>query len=124
MMTIDERDFHFATQRLAYDFCAPQDSKTSNEYAFYIHKANSYDDQHQLNRYLRTVSSIVELKPQKSSALRAASYLLLKRNLATHAIPILTRVRDKRPFELQVYHDLARSYAAAKNTASPLCITK
>ena len=38
--------------------------------------------------------------------------MLLKEQIASHAVSIFTRVRDKRPFEPQVYRDLAKSYAA------------
>ncbi|BBM87972.1 DUF2135 domain-containing protein [Candidatus Uabimicrobium amorphum] len=108
---LDDTHFTFSPQKLRYDFSSQKEGASEN-FLFYIKKAQSYDAKRNLSGYLRAVSSIVELKSQESSALRVAGYLLLKEQVASHAVSIFTRVRDKRPFEPQVYRDLAKSYAA------------
>lgn len=108
---LDDTHFAFSIPKLAYDFSTPKKAASEN-YLFYIQKAQNYNAKQNLSGYLRALSSIVELKPQESAALRVAGYLLLKEQIASHAVSIFTRVRDKRPFEPQVYRDLAKSYAA------------
>ncbi|WP_372371421.1 hypothetical protein [Candidatus Uabimicrobium sp. HlEnr_7] len=116
---LDESNFSFSLQQLPYTFPGKQPAKEN--YTWYLKKAQKYSAQDNLTGYMRALSSVVELQPQESTALRVAGYLLLKEKIASHAVSVFRRVRDKRPFEPQAYRDLAKSYATlGKNEVAAL----
>ncbi|MBN2489281.1 MAG: hypothetical protein JXQ29_00325 [Planctomycetes bacterium] len=62
---------------------------------------------------LRALSTVVELHPGRSDALRLVGYRLLAMDEPGGAARLFDRVRDSRPFEPHSYRDLARSLEAA-----------
>lgn len=62
---------------------------------------------------LRALSSVVELYPGRSDALRLVGYRLLALEEPGYAAGLFDRVRESRPFEPHSYRDLARSLEAA-----------
>jgi tetratricopeptide (TPR) repeat protein len=60
---------------------------------------------------IRCLSSLVELEPQNTVALRLVGYSLLRKDVHEPAISLFSRVRDVRAFEPQSYRDLAKCYA-------------
>lgn len=59
---------------------------------------------------LRALSSIVELEPGRSGALRLVGYRLLGLERPDFATVLFEKIRDSRPFEPHGYRDLARTF--------------
>lgn len=66
---------------------------------------------------LRALSSIVELEPSRSDALRLVGYRFLGLGRPAYATTLFERIRDARPFEPHGYRDLARSYERLGKTS-------
>jgi len=62
---------------------------------------------------LRALSTVVEMHPGRSDALRLVGYRLLSMKQPAYAASLFDRVRESRPFEPHAYRDLARSLEAA-----------
>lgn len=61
---------------------------------------------------VRCLSSLVELEPGSSVALRLVGYWLLQHNFPELALGLFERVKEKRSFEPHSYRDLAKCYWA------------
>jgi len=63
---------------------------------------------------LRALSTVVEMHPGRSDALRLVGYRLLNMDQPAYAAGLFDQVRQHRPFEPHSYRDLARSLEACR----------
>ena len=78
----------------------------------YLEEARQRIQQHRLFPGLRALSTVVEVHPGRSDALRLVGYHLLQLGQPGFAVHVFDRVRQQRPFEPHSYRDLARSLEA------------
>jgi hypothetical protein len=81
----------------------------------YLAEARRRADAKDASGAVRALSSVVEIYPGRSDALRLAGYRLLDLQQPVQAARLFQRVQQSRPFEPHSYRDLARSLEAAGN---------
>ena len=81
----------------------------------YLAEARRRASANDLAGAIRALSSVVEVYPARSDALRLVGYRLLDLKQPLQAARLFQRVEQSRPFEPHSYRDLARSLEAAGN---------
>lgn len=118
---LTKNDFEFPDKEIACKLYwreqLPQDylaalRQHSKDYNHYLQEGERRYRLSFLGDYIRCVSSLVELEPNNTGALRMVGYSFLQKKIPEEAIGLFGRVRDLRPFEPHSYRDLAKCYAA------------
>jgi hypothetical protein len=89
--------------------------KDIGEASTYLSEARRRSDAQDPSGAIRALSSVIELYPGRSDALRLVGYRLLDLKEPVQAARLFQRVQQSRPFEPHSYRDLARSLEAAGN---------